>query len=167
MGCDYQSSVLSSFKNELNSEIIIKHKFLIPKNENSIEINGQISKRKLFYLKAIQNIGEIGENSHIKNLSVTHTFNHLEKNNDLNFSDNVKLRLSVEKFNELFDDNINVYYNNTMNRKDIKHISFNSNDLFLSNKNKNSSNIDIIEINSFESTLESENCKNKNIKSRK
>lgn len=168
MGCDYPSSVLSSYQNELHSEIVTTRNYLLSKSKYSNKLNGLIQKRKILNLKSTQNIGKIDENLNIKNhLKKSFTLNNIMKRNELYYSEKIILRLPVEKFNKLFDDNINEYYNNTYNKKKIKKFSFNKNELYLSKRNNFISSLDSINLNSAKSTIESESCKNNSIRNSK
>lgn len=168
MGCDYPSSVLSSYQNELHSEIVTTRNYLLSKSKYSNKLNGLYQKRKILNLKSTQNIGKIDENLNIKNhLKKSFTLNNIMKRNELYYSEKIILRLPVEKFNKLFDDNINEYYNNTYNKKKIKKFSFNKNELYLSKRNNFISSLDSINLNSAKSTIESESCKNNSIRNSK
>ena len=168
MGCDYPSSVLSSYQNELHSEIVTTRNYLLSKSKYSNKLNGLFQKRKILNLKSTQNIGKIDENLNIKNhLKKSFTLNNIIKRNELYYSEKIILRLPVEKFNKLFDDNINEYYNNTYNKKKIKKFSFNKNELYLSKRNNFISSLDSIILNSAKSTIESESCKNNSIRNSK
>ena len=168
MGCDYPSSVLSSYQNELHSEIVTTRNYLLSKSKYSNKLNGLYQKRKILNLKSTQNIGKIDENLNIKNhLKKSFTLNNIIKRNELYYSEKIILRLPVEKFNKLFDDNINEYYNNTYNKKKIKKFSFNKNELYLSKRNNFISSLDSINLNSTKSTIESESCKNNSIRNSK
>ena len=56
MGCDYPSSVLSSYQNELHSEIVTTRNYLLSKSKYSNKLNGLYQKRKILNLKSTQNI---------------------------------------------------------------------------------------------------------------
>ena len=168
MGCDYPSSVLSSYQNELHSEIVTTRNYLLSKSKYSNKLNGLYQKRKILNLKSTQNIGKIDENLNIKNhLKKSFTLNNIMNKNELYYSEKIILRLPVEKFNKLFDDNINEYYNNTYNKKKIKKFLFNKNELYLSKRNNFISSLDSIILNSAKSTIESESCKNNSIRNSK
>ena len=162
MGCDYTTSILSSFKNELHSEIVISRKYLLSKNKSPNKFNRLIQKKKTLNLESTKNMGEIDENKNIKNhLKKALTLNNLTEKNELYYSDKFILRLPAEKFNKLFDDNINGYDNNTKNKKEIKQFSFNKFELYFSEKNNLTSSL-----NTAESTIETENYKKNNINKR-
>ena len=128
MGCLYPSDILDSKRNELIIERKSNNKFLLSKNQNSFNSNNAILKRKKLNLYSTQKIRDFKKQ--------TFNENSLELNDDINSKlNNTKYfisRLSLQKFNELFDDSDIDFYtkpiiikNHAFNYKNINNWNIN------------------------------------------
>ena len=145
MGCIYQSSTLSLSENEILSELNTNRRFLLSKankNSDSNTLNNRKEKLKLY---STQNVRNFKTNSNFKKSS---TLNTLIKSSNLDYQNFVP-RLSLQKFNELFDDsNIEEYGMKTKNSKRYSFMEKNT------NSSKKMNNIEASLNTTLEQTLE-------------
>ena len=100
MGCNCPSTELSSNEKELKSELNTTRNYLLSKNKILYNSNSFQTPRNSLNLYSTQNIKHFESNLNKKQLSNSEI---LEKQKILNSSQNLVPRLSVQKFNELFD----------------------------------------------------------------
>ena len=152
MGCLYTSDILDSKRNELIIERKSNNKFLLSKNQNSFNSNNAILKRKKLNLYSTQKIRDFKKQ--------TFNENSLELNDDINSKlNNTKYfisRLSLQKFNELFDDSGIDFYTKPII---IKNHAFNYQNINNSNINYSRQSLN----STLENTIEKRN-KRKNIR---
>ena len=154
MGCKYPSDTLSSYQNELITELNSNRKFLLSKNHNYLNKTTSILKRKDVNLYSTQNGRNFITQSTNENLSELNA----SKNLELNKSNIFIQRLSLQKLNELFDDSDIESYNKPIN---LKKFTFMDQRLSISNKNNNTKQ----SLNStLENTMEIKNKRKKNKK---
>ena len=106
MGCDYPSSALSSLQTDMKTELHASHSNLLSKNRLSYESSTFNQSDLQLNLKLSQNI------LNIKKFSNKRKF--MSVNTSLQLNSNSKKcipRLSLQKFNELFDDSTIECYN--------------------------------------------------------
>ena len=119
MGCNYPTTALSLHEKELKTEINTTRNFLLSKNKKLYNSNSFQTPRNSLNLYSTQNIKHFETNLNLKQLSNSDT---LEKQKILNSSQNFVPRLSVQKFNELFDNSSIECYNTKPNN--IKSYTF-------------------------------------------
>ena len=120
MGCNCPSTEFSSNEKELKSELNTTRNFLLSKNKILCNSNSFQTPRNSLNLYSTQNIRHFESNLNVKQLSNSEI---LEKQKILNSSQNLVPRLSVQKFNELFDNSsIECYNAKPSNIKNLTYI---------------------------------------------
>ena len=125
MGCNYSALVSIVHNNESASEL----KLL---NKNNKVLKGRLLKlnnsRNRIKSKQTQPIHHFEANSNLKNFKnafkKSSVFEKDQSNADLCNSNRILKRLSLKKFNELFDENIFEYYRNNTTKRTSKNISY-------------------------------------------
>ena len=156
MGCYCLTTSTSIYEDELFTELLTKHQDLLSENIKLIKSCRSNMDKSLFSLKSKQNskILEIKENS--KNNYKSYSLNKIIKNNEFFTPNKIVIRLSVEKFNELFDDSNIESYNNS---KTLKNFSFgvNSKIFNFSSKNNKSTSLNSTFEQTFHNTIKKDN----------
>ena len=137
MGCECQSSSFSSDNYEINSEIVIDHRAKNFKNIKNLQEDTFKPKRKKLNLDFTQDISRLETNTNLDNLESSTI--HKSMNNPNYSSNKVIIKLSLEKFNELFDDSTIECYN-TRKYSGNKRLSFYGNNKKIINKKLNRTN---------------------------
>ena len=122
MGCECPSSSFYSGSYEVNSEIIIDHRPKNFKNIKNLQEDTLRPKRKKLNLDFKQDISRLETNTNLDNLESSTL--HKSMNNPDCSSNKVLIRLSLEKFNELFDDSTIECYNTRKYSENLKRLSF-------------------------------------------
>ena len=117
MGCIYPSSTLTSFQAELKAELNTSRSDLLSKNRLSQQTTTFNQRTNQLNLNFSENIPNIKAYSDYAKSSTMDPGRHFMYN-----SKNFIPRLSLEKFNELFDDSTIECYNKK--GKDYLHLSF-------------------------------------------
>ena len=140
MGCECPSSTFSSADYEVNSEIVIDHRTKKLKNIKNLQEDTLRPKRKKLNLDCTQDISRVETNTNLEKYSLESSILHKSMNNP-NFSSNkIIIKLSLEKFNELFDDSNIECYNTRKYSGNLKRLSFNRNNKKIFNKKFNRAN---------------------------
>ena len=151
MGCNYPSSALSSYQTELKTEIKTNRKDLLPKNRSSLQSTTFSNGKRKINLDSSQNLRNFKTCSYYNKSSAIDA-----RKNDLNSSKNFIPRLSLQKFNELFDDSTIEGYNKK--QKEFNLFSFRKS--YLYNKNNVEQSLNSTYEQTAENTIESEYFKN-------
>ena len=138
MGCECPSSSFSSGSYEVNSEIVIDHKVKNFKNIKNLQEDTLRPKRKKLNLDCTQDISRVETNTNLDNLESSTL--HKSMNNPSSSSNKVIIRLSLTKFNELFDDSTIECYNTRKYSGNLKRLSFNRKNKEIFNKKFNRTN---------------------------
>lgn len=140
MGCECPSSTFPSGNYEVNSEIVIDCRTKKLNNIKNLQENTLRSKRKKLNLDFTQDISRVETNTNLENYNLEAS-TLCKSMNNCNFNSNkVIIRLSLEKFNELFDDSTIECYNDRKYSGNLKRLSFNRNNLKVFNKKYNRTN---------------------------
>ena len=153
MGCIYSSEALLVHNYELKSELLLNSKDNVSK-ETFLKLNN--SRKKLFSMferKQTQPMPHFQTNSNLNKFKIklkkASTFQEEKKDFDICYSKRILKRLSLEKFNELFDESNIECFANATEEKNVKHISYVSR---FNNWNKN--NLSLSLNSTIEHTLE-------------
>ena len=138
MGCECPSSSFSSGCYEVNSEIVIDRRTKNFKNIKNLQEDNLRPKRKKLNLDFTQDISRVETNINLDNLESSTL--HKSMNNPNSSSNKVIIRLSLEKFNELFDDSTIECYNTRKYSGNLKRLSFYRNNKKTFNKKYNRTN---------------------------
>ena len=123
MGCECPASTFSSGNYELNSELVIDRNTKYLKNKKIAQENTLRPKRKKLNLDFTQDISRLETNTNLESYNLESSTLHKSMNN---FNSNkFIIRLSLEKFNELFDDSTIECYNSRKYSGNLKRFSFN------------------------------------------
>ncbi len=147
MGCNYPSSALSSYQTELKTEIKTNRKDLLSKNRSSLQSTTFSNGKSKINLDSSQNLRNFKTCSYYNKPSAIDA-----RRNDLNSSKNFIPRLSLQKFNELFDDSTIEGYNKK--QKEFNLFSFRKS--YFYNKNNVEQSLNSTYEQTAENTFESE-----------
>ena len=127
MGCNYPSSVSIVRNIESESEL----KLLNRKNKVSkkiLKLNNSRNRIKEKQAQSIQPISHFEANSNLKNFKnafkKSSGLGNVQKNDDLSCSNKILKRLSLKKFNELFDENTIDYYRYNTTKRASNQVSY-------------------------------------------
>ncbi len=134
MGCECPSSNFSSDNYEVNSEIVIDRRSKNFKKVKNYQEDTLRPKRKKLNLDFTQDISRVETNTNLENYNLESSSLHKSMNNPDFNSNKVIIRLSLEKFNELFDDSTIECYNTRKYSGNLKRLSFNRNNTKIFNK---------------------------------
>lgn len=137
MGCECPSSTFSSDNFEVDSEIVIDSGSKNLKKIKNLQEDTLRPKWKKLNLDFTQDISRVETNTNLENYNLESSALHKSMNNpDLN-SNKIIIRLSMEKFNELFDDRTIECYNTRKYSGNLKIHSLNINYKKIFNKKYN------------------------------
>ena len=172
MGCNYSALVSIVYNTESESELKLLNKSKKVLKGRILKLNNSRNRVKAKEAQPAQPMRHFETNSNLRNFKNafknSSVFESVQKNDDLCYSNNILKRLSLKKFNELFDENNFEYYKTNTTKRTSKHISYAPKGNNFYNKNSLSLSLN----STVEHTLENkvENIKNispiKNVKKR-
>ena len=128
MGCNYSSSASLVHNSESESELKLSNKKNKISKGRSLKLNNSRNRVKAKQTQPIQQMHHFETNSNLKNFKnafkKSSTFETVQKNADLSYSNKILKRLSLKKFNELFDESTFEYYINNTTKRTLKHVSY-------------------------------------------
>ena len=170
MGCNYSDLVSIIYNSESESELKLLNKNKKVLKGRILKLNNSRNRVKTKETQPAQPMRHFETNSNLRNFKNafknSSAFDTAQKNADLCYSNKILKRLSLKKFNELFDENNFEYYRNNTTKRTSKHISYAQRGNKFYNKNSLSLSLN----STVEHTLENkvENIKNispiKNVK---
>ena len=161
MGCNCVNQSITTFENEPCTELVITHEDLLSQKKRPKKSCRKNPDKRIFYLKSKQNEKKLETSKNSKsNKKKPNILSKLIKNYELStHNNNIMIRLSDEKLNQLFDDsNIEMYYN----KKSLKSFSFGTNNYIFnfSSQNNIPTSLNSTFEQTFQNTIKSENYKN-------
>ena len=128
MGCNYSALVSIVHNNETESELKLLNRNNKVLKGRILKLNNSRNRVKANQAQQIQSIHYFETNSNLKDFKnafkKSSAFENVQKNADLCYSNIILKRLSLQKFNELFDENNFEYYKNNTTKRTCKQISY-------------------------------------------
>jgi hypothetical protein len=128
MGCYYSTFVSIVHNNESESELKLLNKDNKVIKGRLLKLNNSRNKVKANQTQPVQTMRHFQTNSNLKDfknaIKRSSAFDNVQKYDDLSYSNKILKRLSLKKFNELFDENNFEYYKNKTTKRTCKQISY-------------------------------------------
>ena len=128
MGCNYSSLASIVYNNETESELKLLNRNNKVLKGRILKLNNSRNRVKANQAQQIQSIHYFETNSNLKDFKnafkKSSAFENAQKNADLCYSNIILKRLSLQKFNELFDENNFEYCKNNSTKRSSKQISY-------------------------------------------